>query len=296
MRLLRLLVLSAVASLAVAPLAGATAVERFSVGSDPEARGWSRGLHVVLSSPAEYERAYVGRGGNDGQWTGPEYWATLSRSLGGRATIDWGVDIARAAGAAAAVRAGWVHDWPEIEQGTEAIERTVGGRPAGAIAGTWILSRADYANDLAQYEGAVAFGVCGRWAVVRISTLLPSGDSAGGSMGYGDYLVNGAVEPSVWNRERLLDSIRAVRLEGNLPAARVSAARRGRAVAGAARDCFGAPLARVQVTLERRAGRRWVKAGTGRTSVTGSYSIAARTPGLYRAAVGGRRSAPVGVR
>jgi hypothetical protein len=291
----RLFAISSALFVLLVAAAGAVATERFSVGSDSDARGWSRALHVVLVSPAEYERSSVGRFGNDGQWKGPPYWASQRRTLGGDSAIDWGVDIAKGGSAAAAIRAGWVHDWPETESGTEPIERVVGGRAAGTVDGTWILTKADYANDLAQYEGAVGFSVCGLWAIVTISTLSPSSDSAGGGMGFGEYYVKGTEKPSVWNRTKILESFRNVRLEGSLPAARLTAARRGRNVAGRATDCHGAPVAATRVTLERQIGRRWVRAAIGSTSATGSYSVRTRRPGRYRAVVGSRRSAPVRV-
>jgi hypothetical protein len=294
-RFVRLVAIPAAAVLVLASVAAAVATERFSVGGDTDAKGWSKALHVVLVSPAEYERESVGRFGNDGVWKGPPYWASQRRTLGGNAAIDWGVDIAKGANAVAAIRAGWVHEWPEAGTGSEPIERVVGGRAAGTVAGTWIITKADYAHELAQYEGAVGFSVCGLWAIVTITTLTPSSDSAGGGMGFGEYYVKGTVKPSVWNREKILESFRNVRLEGSLPAARVTAARRGRRIAGAATDCHGAPVAATRVTLERQVGRRWVLAARGMTSATGAYSFRAPRAGRYRAVVGARRSAPVRV-
>jgi hypothetical protein len=292
----RLLAISGALLGLLAGTAAAVATERFPVGSDPDARGWSSALHVVLVSPAEYEREYVGRGGDDGQWIGPEYWASRLRTLGGRAAVDWSVDIARAASGQAALGAQWVHDWPETERGVEQIERLVGGRQAASIPGEWILHKADYQSQLAQYEAAVVFSVCGRFAVVNVSALSPAGDSAGGAMGFGEYYVKGSERPSVWNRTKVLEALQNVRLEGNLPAARLTAARRGRNIAGTATDCNGAPLAGARVVLERQAGRRWVRAATGATTATGAYSVRTRAAGRYRAVVGTKRSVPLRVR
>jgi hypothetical protein len=130
---------------------------------------------------------------------------------------------------------------------------------------------------------------------VRFGLLLPSDDSAGGSQGYGEYLIEGQ-RPTVWNAAKAMQAIRGVRLEGNRPGTRVTAGRRGAAVAGKVLDCANHPLAGLTVRLERKAGGVWKTARTGKTGVTGSYLLAARGAGTYRVVADTRRSVSVTVR
>jgi hypothetical protein len=65
--------------------------------------------------------------------------------------------------------------------------------------------------------------------------------------------------------------------------------------AGTVSDCNAHGVAGARVTLERRVGSRWARAGSGVASATGAYSVAVRAAGRYRASVGGRRSAVVRV-
>ena len=297
------LLLLFVGALAAVPVAWAQAEERLSVGTylqgNNQAAGrFSRALFVVLASPPEYNRGSLGRFGNDGDWIGPPYAATGRPSLGGNSSMDWSIGFEfDTADPRVAITDNLVHDWPEIESGQVTVQHRIGARTVGTIPSAWSLTRSTFHGSIdAAYEAAVAVPICGGFAMVHLSTLQPSGDSAGGSMGFGDYLVKGSVKPTVWNRQQLLLAIDGVRLEGPLPATRITAAARGRRVAGAVADCYGHPVAGARVTVERRVGRRWVRAGTGVVGATGAYAVAVRRPGLYRVSIGARRSASVRVR
>lgn len=252
----------------------------------------------MLASPPEYDRHTVGRFGNNGVWRGPPYAATLRPSLGGNATMDWGISFEfDTTDPREAITQNLVHDWPEIQSGQVLVQHRIGAAAAGAIPALWSLTRSTFYGETdAHYEVGVAVPICGGFAMVHLSTLQPSGDSAGGSMGFGDYLVKGSVKPTVWNPQQLRLAIDGVRIEGPLPVARVTARARGRRVTGAVTDCYRHPVAGSRVTLERRVGRRWTRAGRTVTSGTGAYSARVRTAGLYRAAVGARRSPAVRVR
>lgn len=283
-----------VAALVVAaPLLGA-ARERYPLAADPEAAGYPASLAVVLVSPADYVHESTGRLGDDGVWKGPHYQATMRASLGGDATIDWNVLVERATNARSAFLDNRAQDWGVVEQGTEPVERLVGGRPAAPIQASWFLTQAPPMAGEARYETGLTFSICGgRWAIVRFSALEPSGDSAGGSMGYGDYLVKGSIKPTVWNHDQMIESLHGVQLEGSLPAGRVTAARRGRTVVGSVTDCGRAPFAGQSVKLERRAGKTWKRVAGGRTTAAGRFVLVARTPGTYRVTAGSVRSAPL---
>jgi hypothetical protein len=293
------IVLATVAALATAGLALAQVEDRISLrgtGGNDLAH-YSPALAVVVVSPPEYTRGCC-YDSNGGEWTGPRYQATGRASLGGDSKYDWTVGVAVRAGATrAALIANLTHGWPVVSEGEQQVEHRVGGRAVGTIAGYWVLTRSTfYGADDAQMEAAVGFPLCdGNTAYAKISLLLPSGNSAGGSIGYGEYRING-MRPTDWNAEKGMQAIRGVRLEGNRPAARVSAAARARRVSGRVADCDAHPLAGLGVQLQRRSGRSWGTVSSGRTSAGGTYSLAARSAGTYRVRAGTRTSASVRVR
>lgn len=256
----------------------------------------SPALTIVVVSPPEYSRGCC-YDTNGGEWTGPRYQATGLASLGADSKYDWTVGVAvRAGGTRAALIANLTHDWPVVSEGPQKITHRVGGRAAGTIGGYWVLTRSTFGgDDDAHMEAAVGFPLCdGNTAYAKFSLLLPSGNSAGGNMGYGEYLINGK-RPTDWNAEKGMQAIRGVRLEGNRPGARVSAAARGRRVSGRVVDCNVHPLAGLAVQLQRRTGS-WRTVSSARTTANGTYSLAARAPGTYRVRAGTRTSALVRVR
>jgi hypothetical protein len=258
---------------------------------------YSPTLAAVVVSPPEYARGCC-YDSNGGEWTGPRYQATGRATLGADSKYDWSVGVAeRIADTRAALIASLTHDWPVVAEGQQQVEHRVGGRPAGRIGGHWILTRSPIGGaDDARMEAAVGFPLCdGNTGYAKFSLLLPSGNSAGGSAGFGEYLING-MRPTDWNAAKAMQSIRGVRVEGNRPASRVTAAVRGRRVSGRVADCSGDPLAGLAVQLQRQSGRRWVGAARGRTTATGTYSLPARTAGAYRVVAANRRSAAVRVR
>ena len=290
MRLARGATLVALVALAAAPLALGETTNRYRPSTHPEGKAYSPQLAVVLTSPPLYVLDAVGRLGNDAEWKGPRYQATGRASLGGLASLGWSAGLYRTPAMRGTIAANLVHDWQVVAQGREPVERTVGGRTVGTLPGTWLLTQGDQMAGEARYEAGLAFPLCGRTALVQISALLPSGDSAGGAMGFGEYVIEG-VAPTVWNRTQVLATIEKVAVDGSLPAARVTGARRGQAVAGRVTDCNGHPVAGQAVQLERRAGAGWQVVSRGRTTPDGTYRLAARGTGPFRAAADGRRSA-----
>jgi hypothetical protein len=258
---------------------------------------YSPALAAVAVSPPEYTRGCC-YDSNGGEWTGPRYQATGLASLGGDSKYDWTVGVAvRAGDTRAALIANLTHDWPVVSEGQHQVEHRVGGRAVGTIGGYWVLTRSPFGGaDDARMEAAVGFPLCdGNTAYAKFSLLRPSGNSAGGSSGFGEYLING-MRPSDWNAEKGMQSIRGIRLEGNRPAAGVTAAARGRRVSGRVADCDAHPLAGLVVQLQRRAGRSWRTVSSARTGAGGTYSLAVRSAGTYRVRAGTRTSASVRVR
>jgi hypothetical protein len=258
---------------------------------------YSPSLAIVAVSPPEYRRGCC-YDFNGGEWVGPRYQATGRPSLGGDSKYNWTVGVAVKAGKTrAALIANLTHDWPVVSEGVRQVPHRVGGRAAGTVAGHWILTRSpiDGADD-ARMEAAIGVSLCdGNTGYAKFSLLLPSGDSAGGSQGFGEYLIEGT-PPTAWNSAKAMQAIRGIRLEGNRRSTRVTAVRRGAAVVGKVLDCSSHPLAGLTVQLERRAGTTWTVARSGKTGADGSYVLSTRGAGVYRVLAGTRRSGAVTVR
>lgn len=286
------------AALAAAPLvlaANGRVALRGLEGNPTDA--YSPSLAVATLSPPEYRRGCC-YDRNGGEWVGPRYEATGRPSLGGNSTVDWSVGVAVKQGATrAALLANLVHDWPIESEGRQQVRHRVGGRAAGSIAGHWVLTRSPSSGaDDARYEAAVGFPLCdGSTGYARFSLLLPSGDSAGGAAGYGEYVINGT-RPTEWNRTKAMESLRAITVEGNRPVRRVTARRSRQSIAGKVVDCSSHPVAAQPVELQRRAGSRWTSVGRGRTRADGSYLLPARTAGTYRVTAAGRTSNGISIR
>jgi hypothetical protein len=298
MRLKYVGVLVGVGALIAAPLVAAQVQDRVGVrglnGNPTD--GYSPGLAVFAVSPPEYARGCC-YDSDGGEWTGPRYQATARAALGGDSKIDWTVGVAvHVTNTRAALLANMTHGWPVVSEGEQLVQHTVGGRAAGAIEGQWILTRSTfYGADDAQFEAAVGFPLCdGNTAYAKFSLLLPSGNSAGGAQGYGDYLING-MRPTDWNTEKAMQAIRGIRLEGNRPFTRLTASRRGRSVVGSVLDCSRHPLAGLTLRLQRKAGGTWAAAGSSRTSANGTFAIPTRRAGTYRVVAGSRSSNAVSV-
>jgi hypothetical protein len=258
---------------------------------------YSPTLAAAVVSPPEYTRGCC-YDHNGGEWTGPRYQATGRATLGADSKYDWTVGVAeRISDTRAALIASLTHDFPVVSEGQQPVEHRVGGRAVGTVGGYWVLTRSTFGGaDDARMEAAVGFPLCdGNTGYAKFSLLLPSGNSAGGSIGFGEYLING-MRPTDWNTEKGMQSIRGVRLEGNRPAARLTRAVRGRRVSGRVADCSAHPLAGLGVQLQRRAGRSWRTVSSARTSASGTYSLAARSAGTYRVRAGTRTTASMRIR
>jgi len=296
MRLKLAAALAVTGVLAMASLAFAQVQNRYQVATDPNAKGYPRSLQIVISSPPEYVLDYAGRLGNDAQWKGPRYQATLRASLGGESGLGWSAGIYRTPSNRQTIIDNLVQDWTPVAEGSEPIERRVGGRDVGTLNGTWVLTQGSVMAGQARFELGLVFPLCGRTAYLGISALTPASDSAGGAMGFGEYRMANGTLPSAWNRQQVLATVQGISVEGSLPAGRVVARASGRRVTGSVTDCNRHASAGLPARLERQSGRRWVRAAAGTTSAAGTFSLAARGAGTYRAVVGARRSAAVRVR
>lgn len=287
------LFLLVLAACVAVPVALAQVTNRYQVSTSADGKGYPASLAIVIASPPDYVLDYMGRFGNDAQWKGPRYQATGRPSLGSDATLGWSASIEKKPSSRQTILGNLVHDWTIVQEGSEPIERRVAGRSVGTLPGTWVLTQGSVMAGEARYEAGLVFSLCGRTAYIGISAMAPSGDSAGGAMGFGEYVIMGT-KPTIWNREQVLATIRGISVDGSMPAARLTAARRGRAIAGRATDCNGHAGAGLAVKLERRVGKRWTLAARGKTRADGSYSLAAKGAGPFRAVIGATRSRAIG--
>jgi hypothetical protein len=280
----------AAAALVAVPVVAAEVTDRISVRGTGgnHVDGYSPTLKVVAVSPDEYRRGCC-YDANGGQWIGPTF---TGPGVGSDdSDIDWGVHIhSTIRSVRPAITAGLAQDWPVAEQGQKPVEHVVGGKVAGTIAATWVLTRPSLNERFgksAQWESAIGFSICGPVAVTNFQALNP---------GSAEYRVKGSIAAETWNREQVFAAVRSVRLEGNLPVARVRAAARGKTVRGTVTDCHGHAVSAVRVTLEQQAGSRWKIVRSGRTATNGSVSLGARSAGVYRISAASKRSAAVRVR
>ena len=63
------------------------------------------------------------------------------------------------------------------------------------------------------------------------------------------------MRPTDWNQAKAMQEIRGVRLEGNRPAARVTAVAQGKRVSGLVTDCDAHPVAGLAVQLGQRTSK-----------------------------------------
>ncbi len=286
-------VLVVLAALAAAPFALAGVQDRIvlkATGGNDLAH-YSPSLAVGVASPPEYKRGCC-YDTNGGEWAGPRYEATGRASLGADSKYDWSVGVAvRAGPTRAALIANLAHDWPVVSEGRLQVPHRVARRGVGTIGGYWILTRSTFGGaDDAHMEAAIGFPLCdGNTGYVRVSLLAPSSNSAGGSLGFGDYLINGT-RPTDWNAAKAMQVIRGVWVEGNRPLATVTARSRGAAIAGNVADCSKHPVAAESVRLERKTGSSWATVARGRTAANGSYSLKSSGAGTYRVVAGNTRS------
>jgi len=168
--------------------------------------------------------------------------------------------------------------WPDVSKNSIEVPHTVHGRQIGTIAGVAVIARSPGSTSAA-YEGAIGFPLCrGLFVAVYFSTTKPLNDDTGI---YGKYLVEGTVV-STWNLQQLQTALAGVSLDGNMPAAKITARTAGRVVTGVVTDCVGHRMPGVVV---RGAGAS-TKTGAG-----GTYRLVARRAGVVRmVAVGGGRT------
>ena len=252
-----------------AAAAGAQDVDRVSVGGSNTTRGFSPALVVSVTTLPEFHRTNFD--GNSGGWEGPVCDFAPNPGLSGPISVTWSVGFKNEVSSAeAAARSQLTFEWTTIESGPIAVSHLVGGREVGTIPGFYVLN--DARSQTGYHESGLGFPL-GRGVYAAVEFW-----SRGNAL---ECTVQG-MPVVTWHRQTARNVARQVRLEGNLPPARVTARTRGRAITGSVADGFGHPNAGVAVRLEQRIGTRWRSVRSGRTAAGGAYALRARAPGLHR--------------
>jgi len=271
------LALAGVTALICGGTASAVAVERIPVanGARPETAGFPPGVFLTLVSPADYWAR------SPGVWIGPAFWPSADGSQRSESAIDWSVTFRdRAVEVSSAAAAVTQRGWREQERAGIAVPHVVGKTTVGTLPGHFVLKHSD-----AAHEAALGIPLsAATMAIIKFSLHSPAKNSA---EPFGENVVLGSFVASTWNRGQAFVALSGVSVEGNLPPSKASirAVRRKAAVQGKVVDGFDHPLVGVRVAVERQAGGGWRTVGSAKTSAQGSYTLATRGGGSYRATV-----------
>lgn len=228
-------------------------------------------LASTITTIPQYERA--GFDGDSGSWRGPMCVPRARLDLAAPLSLSWGMGVYRAPSAVAAGEQARTFDWKVVEATTIRLPHVVGARSVGTIPAAFVLTEAG--GDTGYHEASIVFQLVGtRFAAARAW-------SRGNSQ---SCIVEGGGPVAAWHRRVARESLTTIRVEGNLPPARITARRVRRTARGSVTDVNGHPLVAARVALERRSGSRWRVVSRGATSATGAYSLRLRAAGLYRVA------------
>ena len=267
--LLRLIALTTLVAAFFVAAASAQETDRVRVGGSNTTRGFSPGLFVTVTTLPDFRR--TGFDGNSGGWEGPVCDFAPNPGLSGPITLTWAVGFDDdVASPEAAAREQLTFDWTTIESGAVAVPHLVGGREVGTIPAFFLLT--DARSQTGYHESGLGSSL-GRGVYAAVAFW-----SRGNAL---ECTVRSS-PVAAWHRETARAALRQVRLEGNLPPARVVARVRGRTVAGSVADSLGHPGIGVAVQLEKRVGRRWRAVRSGRTGAGGAYALRTAGAGTYR--------------
>jgi hypothetical protein len=232
----------------------------------------TRGLHAAITTLPQYTR--TGFDGDSGNWRGPDCVPRGRLDLAAPLSLSWGLGVQPATSPLDAARQARTFDWKVIETTTVPLPHVVGSRTLGTIPATLVLT--DSEGDTGYHEAGLGFALArGRFVGARAW----SGGNAFAC------IVDGPRIPvAQWHRRVARESLAGIRVEGNLPPARVTVRRSGRRARGSVADVNGHPLVAAPVALERRRGARWRVVSRGKTSASGAYSLRLRAAGLHRVA------------
>jgi hypothetical protein len=258
-----------VAALSVAQLAPGQSIERVRV--DRPSAGLPANLNLLIGSPDEYSRQSARA--TSGTWIGPAYWLPANPAIRNNASMDWEVGYdERVMSTERVALVNLTKAWTEDQRAGVSVDHLVGGRVVGTIPGFFVLQ---VERRSSPSELVVAFPLSEKLhTFVRFVLPRPETD---------DYFVKGSILASSWNRGQALLAMSRVRLEGNMPPSVVTIRqRRKRVLVGFVVDFYRHAVVGIPVTLQRKAGSRWVRIRGAKTTRLGGFSFKVGKPGSYR--------------
>ena len=275
-----------------APASAQDDLDRIQVGlPGTVTRAYATSLSLRLNIPSGFTRdcCYDFR---TGAWNGPEIHYPGGRTAQSR--VEWEAHFARTGRSLASVAkaAGWAN-YKQVSAKKRTVRHVLSGRRLGKIPAYSVV---DQQAGFAAAQAALVIDLGRRVKATMLFTFTDpqaDSDSSGGAV-----TVNG-LAASAWNRRAAELAMKSIQLEGALPISRVKAGAHGRTLTGKVTDIAGDALGQARLALQRRAGG-WRTVATGKSTLAGSFSLKAKSPGQYRvvATLSGRsvRSRPVRVR
>jgi hypothetical protein len=271
------------AALAVVPMAAAADTDRVRIGGSSTTRDFSPRTAVVVTSPEAYVRTTFD--GDHGRWRGPSCAVPSNPSLSRDVAIAWSVALSdRYRSAEEAALAARTHaSLPLVERGDLKLPHRIRGKDVGTIRAEYVVAATPQEYGWAE----LGLGIPLTRGVFALARFWSTGPSFA--------CIVGATVAKQWHRDAVAAALARVVVDGNLPAARITAYAQRRRVVGFVSDGFGHPVVAVQVAVERRVRGTWRRADSAATDAGGHYR-AATLPGTVRVTLGSLRSAPVRIR
>jgi hypothetical protein len=229
------------------------------------------GLHGTITTVPQYTRTDFD--GDSGSWRGPNCVPRGRFDLAAPLGLTWGMGVYGARSAVDAGEQARTFEWKVVETSSVRVPHVVGGRSLGTIPAALVVT--DSEGVTGYHEASLAFHLIGNRFVAA------SAWSRGNAFAC---IVEGDGPVAEWHRRIAREALTGIRIEGNLPPARVTVRRSGRRARGAVSDVNGHPLVAAPVVLERRRGARWRVVSRAKTAANGAYSLRLRAAGLYRVA------------
>jgi hypothetical protein len=259
-----------------APAAAQDNLDRIQVGyPGTVTRQFATSLSLAMTIPSVFRRDCC-YDFQSGAWVGPDVRYPSGRTTQSR--VAWEVSFTRTSRSAKSVAqaAGW-GNYPQVAVRKRTVRHVLGGNALGKIKAYSTVDQE--AAPFAKTQAALTVDL-GKKVKATILWTFENPDSDTDASG-GAVTVNG-LSSRAWNRRAAELALKSVALEGALPISKVKARASGRTVSGKVLDIAGQGVGQAKLVLQRRAGGGWRKAVTGKSKLTGAFSLRAPGSGQYR--------------